>query len=140
MDRIALIYASERGLTRQVAGQIVQNLRHPTDLFEASAARDLEAFRTLILVAPTHGDAELHDDMESFLQRLTLRGRRYVLCELGNYYGYDEPGFGSVRIMRARLNALDWSEAFPSLSLDALPELDWPDLAAWIERLNRWQP
>jgi flavodoxin len=134
---IAGICATASGLTREVMEWAIRRIERRVDFRWARGADGLEAYSLFLFFTPTWGDAELHPEMEDFLVSLRLRRRRFAICELGNYYGYEEVGFGAAAILRAGLEALEWEPAFPTLSLDSLPRVDWPALAGWLEGLNR---
>jgi hypothetical protein len=137
---VCVVYAGgANGRTHSVVQAASQRFRFPHRAVAAAAAdpaRDVAPSDLLILFSPTYGDEELHADMEAFLVGLAGAPRRFVLCELGNYYGYEEPDFGASRIMRSHLESRGWTEAAAALSLDSLPEVDWPELERWADGLN----
>lgn len=135
MTSWAAIAATGGGYAREVARRVVTRLHRPCRLYDATEPI-LQPPDVLLFFSPTYGDAELHDSMEACLRRLAWRERAFGICELGNYYGYDEPEFGSAKIFRAHLLPLGWREVFPTLSLDSLPTPIWEDLDRWIARLN----
>lgn len=92
-------------------------------------------YEFVIVVCPTYGDDELPQAMEDYLQRLTVTGKKYTICELGNYYGYDSFHFGAAKIINKVLEGKGWVKSFPGLSLDSLPQIDWPVFDAWKGKL-----
>ena len=89
----------------------------------------------VIVLCPTYGDEELPLAMEEYLLGLSITGKRYALCELGNYYGYEDCQFGAAKIIRYCLSRLEWVEPFRPLSLDSLPVIDWDSLKEWKDGL-----
>lgn len=134
--KLLALRGSPTGRTAQVVAAAVTRLGLPCDVAVVADAPVLGQYDTVLLFTPTHGDEELQDAMETYLVGLPPGGHSYVVCELGNYYGYDEPGFGAARTVQRHLDGLGWRERFPPLSLDSLPEVDWPALEAWVDRLG----
>lgn len=136
-----VVFGSTRGNTRAVVGRLPALLRFPIDIVnvaELVGADTLKPYDLLIFFASTWGDGELQLDMERFLSRqaLQLDGKRYVMCELGNYYGYDDFEFGAMRIMQHHLDAAGGIELMEPFSMDSLPRKDWNGLARWCGLLN----
>ena len=90
------------------------------------------------LFSSTYGDGELQLDMEEFIRQfsLNLTGKRFVICELGGYIGYDKISFGAMPILRQCLIKLGGKELCSPLSLDSLPRVNWAHLYSWIEHVN----
>lgn len=89
-------------------------------------------------VIATYGDQELLDHVEDFLvtRAPELSGARYSICELGNYYGYDDFEFGAKQITETRLRELGCHEFCPGASVDSLPILDWRAVNAWCRQIT----
>ena len=141
LAEILLIYGSSRGNTRLVAERLKRTLGWPLDLLEASDVADpgrLAGYRVLLFFASTWGDGELQPDMENLLVRvpLDLVGRHYAVCELGNYYGYDDFEFGALRVLQHHLDAAGGSELVPPLCMDSLPRKDLAGLERWTVTLD----
>lgn len=142
MIEVALVYGSTRGNTRKVAERLRDALTHPVTLIRADElhdAKQLNSFTVVLFFASTWGDGELQQDMESLLLRMPLRldGKRYAVCELGNYYGYDDFEFGALRILQHFLNASGGIELLPPFSMDSLPTKDWLGLQRWTAELEQ---
>lgn len=110
------------------------------DSFDVKDLRDagpLDKYETFLFFAPTYGNEELQLDMERFIIafKLDLSNKRYAICELGNYYGY-ETDFGAMRILRYHLDRLCGTELISPLSLDTLPKKDWQAFTRWCGKLN----
>ena len=76
--------------------------------------------------------------MENFLRHfeLDMTGKRFAICELGNYYGYNDFSFGAMRIIREHLLELHGEELCELLSLDSMPKMSLEHLLRWVELLN----
>lgn len=136
-----LLYASTHGKTRKVVAEALKHLAVQPDVFdvkELQESRRLAGYDLLLVFCPTYGDEELQDDMEHFLRKfdLDLRGKHFVICELGNYYGYDDFSFGALRLIRAHLLELGAQELCGPLSLDTIPRTNWNHLNRWVELVN----
>ena len=139
--KAALLYSSQHGKTRKVVAQVVKELWIAPEVFDVANGVDhatLAACDLLLFFTPTYGDEELHEDMENFLANfnVNLSTRCFVICELGNYYGYDF-AFGAMPILRRRLLELNGTELCTPLSLDSLPKLNWAHLTRWIDHVNQ---
>ena len=109
------------------------------DVARLTDARILEEYELLLFFAPTYGDGELQQDMEDFLQRLdqALPDKHFAVCELGNYYGYDDFAHGAMPIIRDALLELKAKELIAPVSIDSLPKKDWENLKRWCDLLNQ---
>jgi flavodoxin len=140
--KAALLFSSRHGRTRKVVDSAMRQLSLSPDVFDVGAGsvhEKLRDYELLLFFAPTYGDEELEQDMEAFLAGLTqdLSGKRFVICELGNYYGYEDFSFGAMRILRRRLLELNGRELCAPLSLDSFPRLDWSQFDRWVASVNR---
>lgn len=90
----------------------------------------------ILFICPTYGDEELPHDMEDFLLNLNAAIKKnFVVCEIGNYYGYDDFEFGAKNIIQKYLSSLGWKKFFNGLSLDVIPEIRWKVLNSWKDKL-----
>lgn len=140
--KAALLYASSHGCTRKVLATALTRLVIRPDVFDVKQGIDqqrLAGYDFLAFFCPTYGDEELQEDMENFLDslRVDLTGKQFVICELGNYYGYDDFSLGAMRIIRQRLIELHGTELCEPLSLDSFPTIAWGHLLQWLGYLNR---
>lgn len=137
-----LVYGSSRGNTRKVVERLPQMLNFDLDIHEVSTIIQpqvlIDASEVLIFLASTWGDGELQVDMENFLVRhtLLLSGKPYAICELGNYYGYDDFEFGAAEIIKHCLDKAGGMELIEPFSMDSLPFKDWGTLDRWCALLN----
>jgi flavodoxin len=139
--KTALLYGSSHGKTRKVIAEVLKHLAVKPDVFDVKEGIDLQRLAEYDLLAffcPTYGDEELQDDFENFLVGfdLDLTGKQFVICELGNYYGYDDFSFGALHIIRRRLLELNGRELCEPLSLDSFPRTHWGHLSDWVNHLN----
>lgn len=122
------IYASKHGHSKKVAqrfGECHDAETHP--LLDEDV---------ILFICPTYGDEELPLTMENFLCSIIDTEKMFVICELGNYYGYDDFNFGALRIIESHLENLGWREFFPSISLDSMPSIDWETFENWKVKLH----
>jgi flavodoxin len=136
-----IIFGSTRGNTRTVVKRMPSLLDFPVDTRDAKHGLDdasLDDYDLLLFFASTWGDGELQADMEDLLVRTPLRlnGKYYAICELGNYYGYDDFEFGATRIIRHHLELAGGRELVESFSMDSLPRKDWEGLKRWCTEIN----
>lgn len=137
-----VIYGSTRGNTRTVVNRLPALLTFPVDIVDVKTLTDAKLFQEydlLMFFASTAGDQELQIDMERFLTRETvqLRGKPYAICELGNYFGYDDFDFGAERILHHYLHEWGGTELIEPFSMDSFPHKDWNNLARWCNLLNQ---
>jgi flavodoxin len=138
--KIVVLYASRNGSTRRVVKRLAQLLCFSFDCFDVKAAPTASAlarYDVFLFFSPTYGNEELPQDMEQFIVnfRLDLSQKRYAICELGNYYGYDRD-FGAMKIIRHHLERLHGLELIRPLSMDSLPRKDWKALSTWCAQLT----
>lgn len=139
--RALAIYGSSRGNTKLIVNRLPAHFTFHVDIVEASSILDADIiikYDLLLFFASTWGDGELQIDMENFLisNHLNLNGKPYAICELGNYYGYDDFEFGAMRIMRNQLEQWNGYELIEPFSMDTFPRKDWNSLTCWCELLN----
>jgi len=118
-----------------------ERLHFDADVVEVNSLQDIDLLRQydlLLFLASTWGDGELQIDMEHFFvqNHIDLSGKYYAICELGNYYGYDDYEFGALRIMQCQLQQWGGHEFVEPFSMDSLPRKDWDGFARWCNLLN----
>lgn len=136
-----VLYGSSTGNTHLVASRLSGQLQFLVDVIDICAVLDdalLMQYDLLIFLASTWGDGELQNDMEEFFVRhqIDLQGKPYAICELGNYYGYDDFEFGALRIMQHHLKLWGGREFVEPFSMDSLPRKDWDGLTRWSNLLS----
>jgi flavodoxin len=137
-----VIYGSTLGNTRRVVSRVPEMLDFLVDVVDVKTLDDaasLSAYDLLIFFSSTWGDGELQVDMEAFLVRASLQldGKLYAICELGNYYGYDDFNFGAERILHYFLHDAGGVELAEPFSMDSLPHKDWIGLERWCQLINQ---
>jgi flavodoxin len=140
--KTALLYGSTHGRTLKVVEAALKSLVIEPEIFNAKYRPEPEKLADcdlFLFFCPTYGDEELQEDMEDFICRfsLDLSGKYFVICELGNYYGYDDYTFGALAILRRCLLDLRGREFCSHLSLDAMPRVNWGQLDRWVAHVNR---
>lgn len=88
-----------------------------------------------LFICPTYGDEELPHDMEDFLLKLNVKNKLFVICEIGNYYGYDDFTFGAKEVIQRYLQSLGWKKFYSGISLDVIPVIRWNVLNTWKDKL-----
>lgn len=129
-----IIYATKHQRTKIVVQEFIKRVNIPV-YNVINIAADLEKFDFFIFFCPTYGDEELPESMEQFLLNFKLLNKKYTICELGNYYGYDDYQFGALKIINYHLNNLGWQEVVESFSLDSLPRIDWDSFKNWENKV-----
>lgn len=142
MMKALLVYGSTWGNTAKVVQRVPALLSFPVNIVNVRTLTDDGLFRNydlLLFFVSTAGDQELQQDMEQFLtkRRPDLHGKPYAVCELGNYFGYDDFDFGAERILSHFLRKGGGRELIPPFCMDSFPNKDWSNLARWCDLLDR---
>lgn len=119
--------------------QVVERVRSKTDAkCFAITDPDLpdDPRHDWIIVVPNYGDGEIQAGVESFLVGTRVSFRRFSILELGNYYGFDEWGYGAADKIHRLLAERQGEQFFSHLSMDTLPKMDWTTLDRWIAALT----
>jgi len=90
-------------------------------------------FETVIIVVSNTGDEELPQPMEDYLFSLKTTNKKYIICELGNYFGLDYKGCKSI--VFKILEKLNW-EKISDASVDSFPKLDNESLDKWMSNFT----
>ncbi len=138
-----LIFSSQNpnGASSILANKLQLSLRSETTLLNVSSEtktdKILENDVILFLVA-TYGDQELQLDMEEFMLSIQgeMMGRKFLVIEIGNYYGYDDYAFGAGGIMNDLLLKLQAIKAYKGLSMDTTPLHDTRAFEKYVKQLN----
>lgn len=138
-----LIYTAPRpnGTSATIAEKMNKEIINGIELMnlaDGDSKEKLKAFDTLIFVAATYGDQELNDNVEDFIITLddSISDYNYAVCEVGNYYGYDDFELGAGEILVNHMEKLGANSILPMYSVDSLPLLDEKKLTKWIAKLN----
>lgn len=142
--KTVMVYAAANpgGSSAKVVEELKQLLNFPFEAINIAAAPEtvpLPSFDILLMVIATYGDQELLDVVERFLTSRNgeLKGKKYSVCELGNYYGYDDFEFGAKQIAEFQLSRLGNTLFCQGASADSLPKLDGRAIKAWGRELNQ---
>lgn len=140
-----LVYGSTWGNTQKVVQRLPAWLSFPIDIVNVKSLADDRPFANydlLVFFTSTSGDQELQADMEAFFvsSKPRLNGKPYAVCELGNYFGYDDFDFGAEHILSFLLREAGGQELIPPFSMDTFPNRDWNGLARWCSLLNESVP
>lgn len=143
MMKTILVYASQnsQGSSSRIVAELQKLLKlefTPYNLVAEKNVSLLNEYDLLFFLTPTYGDQELQEDIENFLVSIHsgLKGKKFIIIEIGNYYGYDDYTFGSGKIIRHLLEKYHATEFCEGLSMDSLPLLDWNALNKWVKQLN----
>lgn len=128
-----VLYDSKSGTTKRV----IKRFTIPFDVYHVSENFDLLQYDWAVFFCPTYGDEELPDQMEDFIWNLSVKDKKFTICELGNYYGYDDLQFGARYLLESSLKSLGWVEHGESLSLDSFPKINWPAFEAWVCKIEK---
>lgn len=139
--QVLVLYGSSRRSTQLVVNRLPKYLNFPFDVVNVKtpvSMADLDRYSLLLFFVPTYGDGEVQEHMEQFMLQLSspLTTKQFGICELGNYYGYDDFAHGAMPILRQHLNTLGAKEFVPPVSIDSLPKKDWLNLERWCAILN----
>lgn len=108
------------------------------NLTEGPHVSDLGNYDHVIFLIATYGDQELQDDFEKFLISIKadLNGKKFSICEIGNYYGYEDFSTGAGNIVESYLIERGAKKYLTTTSIDTLPLIDWRQVDQWIFLLN----
>lgn len=142
MIKALVVFGSLRGNTKLVANRLVEYATFPADVVNVTDLHDtktIQSYDLVLFLASTWGDGELQIDMENFFiqHSVDLTGKYYGICELGNYYGYDDFEFGALRIMENILSRSNGIEIIEPFCMDSLPKKDWLGFERWMRVLNQ---
>ena len=104
------------------------------DIVAAEDNPSLLQFDTIIIVVSNVGDEEICQPMEDYLAALEVKNKKYMVCELGNYFGFEDYS-GCKKVVIKILDTLGWKK-ISDVSLDSLPTLDMYGLNKWIETIK----
>ena len=141
--KILLVYVAPtpRGSSATIAINLKTELKKDIELLnlaESNSSDKIIGFDIMLFVAATYGDQELNDGLEEFIVSLpdSLPNMNYAVCEIGNYYGYDDFELGAGKIVESHMTKLGAKQILPMYSVDTLPILDSRKLAKWVNELN----
>lgn len=138
-----ILYAApgSKSSSARIAKTLKEKLTEPVEslnVFDMDRYEKIGEYSTLIFIVATYGDQELHDNYEDFILNIdhSLPKFNYVVCEIGNYYGYDDFELGAGRIIIKHMENLKGNSLLPLYSIDTLPLLDEQKLDKLVVSLN----
>ena len=136
-----VVYGSTWGNTAKVVQRLPSLLSFQVQIENVKNLTSDSIFREydlLLFFTSTSGDQELQADIEAFVVRNPprLHGQAYAVCELGNYFGYDDFEFGAECILSHVLDEGGGREFIPPFAMDTFPNRDWRGLTRWCDMLN----
>jgi flavodoxin len=129
---IVVLHNKNRGNNQFVAGVIAEYLG--CDKVAAEDDPCIADYDIVVVVVPNAGDEELPQPMEDYLFVLTATNKKYLVCELGNLFGFESYG-GCKKVVFKILDALGW-QLISDVSLDSLPTLDRESLDEWLLKIE----
>jgi flavodoxin len=128
---IAIIYNSFKNKnSKKIAKKIFYKIKK-CKIITAESNEKLDNFDFIFFIVPNVGDEELPEPIESYLLSLKTKNKKYFLCELGNYFGFEYKG--CKNIVFNFLDSLGW-EKQSEISLDSVPSIDKKNLKKWIKK------
>lgn len=99
---------------------------------------EMTNYKVLIFIVATYGDQELHDSYEEYIisKGNFNSNHKFSICEIGNYYGYDDFELGGGRIVKTHIENFQAKEILPMYSIDSLPLIDDRKLNKWLDELS----
>jgi hypothetical protein len=139
MTWIVGIWGRPGSNSEKIALHIGNRIGAPVVNFVASP--DAPMASHLVMVAANHGDAEVPEDIEKFLQRRGSEIDRWVVLEIGNYYGFDDWSYGARERIALYLDSIrKGGEVVPGAGIDTLPHIDWVTLDRWCDTIRSVVP
>ncbi len=130
--KVVLYYAAVNsvGTSSNIVNRLKEKLNFYVEyrnVVESVDEAEFANYDLIIFLIATYGDQELQENIENFLISIKhdFTGKKFAICELGNYYGYDDFTFGSGFIVENYLLEKNGSQLLPLASIDTLPLLDW---------------
>lgn len=130
--KIIVLHHSNQGNNFFVAKEISKKIK--CDIHVIKDVINLENYNIIIFVLSNTGDEELMPQMEEFLEQLLIKNKKYILCELGSYFGIGKY-HGCKKIAIQILDNLNWIK-LTDMSLDSTPELDKEKLEKWLQEIS----
>ena len=129
--KISILYNSLKNKnSKKVAEKISKIIKNCK--IHTAENNDLNLKKTdfLFFIVSNRGDEELPHFMENYFFELNEKNKKYFICELGNYFGFEYNGCKKIAI--DVLNNLKW-QLLSDLSVDSVPEIDCKMLIKWTK-------
>lgn len=128
-----ILFSHKGGMVSEVANRLSEIFC--IESVSCQDADDLEKYSLIIFVFSNCGDEELHPILEEYLINLRVKNKKYILCELGNYFGFEMDCFGCKIVVQKLLKDLGWVE-LNNVSIDSFPDLDLTSFNEWVKVLD----
>src|SRR4051812_31077156 len=117
----SIVYFSAQnttGSSASIVSRLKEKLVIPMayqNIMEHPASELLREYDHIIFIIATYGDQELQDDFEKFLLSLEQpwEEKKFSICELGNYYGYEDFSTGAGKIVESFLKEKKGTKLMP---------------------------
>jgi len=129
--KIAVLHNKKNGNNYKIA-KIIKNY-FKCDTIAAEDNPSIEKYDIIIFIVSNIGDEELCQPMEDYICSIKLKNKSFLICELGNYFGFEEY-IGCKKIVEKLLEELKWKK-ISDISLDSLPVIDLNSLEKWIYKV-----
>jgi flavodoxin len=131
---IAVIYNSPKNKNSKKIAKKIHNHFKNCEVFNSLQDPDLSFFDFIFFIIPNVGDEEIPLEMENYLCSIETINKKYFLCELGNFFGFEYKGCKGIVIQI--LNKLNW-QLISEISIDSVPKIDIKKVNKWIEHSAR---
>jgi len=128
---IVILHNKKKGNNYKVANILKNHFN--CDIIAAEDNPSLTKYDIIIFVVSNVGDEELCQPMEDYICSIKLKNKSFLICELGNYFGFEEY-IGCKKIVEKLLEELKWKK-ISDISLDSLPIIDLNSLEKWIYKI-----
>lgn len=133
---IAVLYCTKSGHTKKIVDKVAQYFNFKYSLLNVKENPCLDGYDLIIIFCPTYGDEELPLEMEDYLVSVNFN-KNYAVCELGNYFGFDDFEYGASHIIKSILDLKKCKEVLKSFSLDSFPKIEYNGFEEWCQGINQ---
>jgi len=127
-----ILHNNKTGNNALVAKFLSKHFKCPCFTVEENPC--ISKFKIILFIIPNKGDEELPDAMEEYICKIKERNKKYIICELGNYFGL-ENYCGCKKVAFKLLDKLEW-EKISDISIDSLPNLNFSQVEEWVHSLE----
>lgn len=131
---MVILHNNKKGNNFLVAKILAEHFN--CEILAAEDSPSLYQFDSIIIIVSNVGDEEISQPMEDYLASLTIKNKKYMVCELGNYFGFENYE-GCKKIVFKILDSLGWKK-ISDISLDSLPFVDELNLKKWMNYLDHF--
>lgn len=127
-NNITVLHNNKKGNNYIVASILSEHLQ--CNMIASEDNPKIHQYDTIIFVVSNYGDEELCQPMEDYIYNIKIKNKKFLICELGNYFGF-ENYIGCKKIVIKLLENLNWQK-ISDISIDSLPKIDLESLNNWI--------